>query len=224
MINVEVLPNGTLRVKEATVSDGVMFDKISFSLPDNWKNYMPCAIFSSENTEPITIVLNNSVNKLCCGKNQCYIPQEVLVHPGFYVSVFGVNGNSRSTTTSAFVEVFESGYTKGSAPMNPTPDQYTQLFSMTQDAINTAQSVREDADKGVFKGEKGDTGAIGPKGEKGDTGEKGEKGDPGIIENIDIAFNPESENAQSGKAVAQAVAKGLGIVETELSQFFEIKE
>ena len=73
------------------------------------------------------------------------------------------------------------------------------------------------------KGDKGETGGTGPQGEKGDKGDqgiqgiqgpKGEKGEQGIqgvpgepgkdavVENT---YNPESENAQSGKAVAQAI-------------------
>ena len=49
------------------------------------------------------------------------------------------------------------------------------------------------------KGDKGDTGAVGAKGEKGD------KGDPGKDAATDRAYSPTSENAQSGKAVAEAV-------------------
>ncbi len=221
MINVEILPNGTLRVKETTVSDGVLFDKVSFTFPDSWNNFLTAALFSAENVEPISVVLNAG-GTLCCGHNQCYIPQEVLVHPGFYVSAFGVKGKSKATATAAFVDVLQSGYSTSTKPMEPTPDQYSQLMALAQSAVETAQSVREDANNGIFKGEKGDTGETGPKGEKGDKGEKGEKGDPGSIDNIDLDFNATSENAQSGVAVAQAVAQGLGFVEAELSKFFEL--
>ena len=47
---------------------------------------------------------------------------------------------------------------------------------------------------------------------------------PETEEMIDQTYNSKSKNAQSGVAVAQAVAQGLGIVETELSNFFELKE
>lgn len=82
----------------------------------------------------------------------------------------------------------------------------------------------------IPKGEKGATGDAGPKGDKGDLGNtgatgpqgpmgpKGEKGDdyvltPSDIETIsnlarptiDQTYSPDSENAQSGKAVAEAV-------------------
>lgn len=76
------------------------------------------------------------------------------------------------------------------------------------------------------KGDKGEQGIQGIQGEKGDKGDaftyedftaeqlaalKGEKGTPGIIENIDQSFDPTSENAQSGKAVAE-IEKGSASV------------
>ena len=63
----------------------------------------------------------------------------------------------------------------------------------------------------ALKGEKGDKGEQGNKGDKGDTGavgakgEKGDKGDPGKDAVTDRAYSPTSENAQSGKAVAEAL-------------------
>lgn len=40
---------------------------------------------------------------------------------------------------------------------------------------------------------------------KGEKGDKGDKGDPGELRNVDTVYNPKSENAQSGKAVNDAV-------------------
>ena len=44
---------------------------------------------------------------------------------------------------------------------------------------------------------------------KGPKGEAGEKGDKGECAEADMAYNPESENAQSGKAVAEAVGNKM---------------
>ena len=58
------------------------------------------------------------------------------------------------------------------------------------------------------RGERGPEGARGLQGPQGIKGEKGEKGDRGVDGKdavTDQNFNPESENAQSGKAVAEAV-------------------
>ena len=59
----------------------------------------------------------------------------------------------------------------------------------------------------------------GPKGEKGDQGEKGDTGTqglPGKDAVVDQSYNPESENPQSGKAVAEAINEKLGDIETLL--------
>lgn len=249
MIYAEILPNNTLKVKETTVSDGILFDKISFIFPDSWKNYTKTAVFSVEDTV-LSVVLNSN-NTLCTGTDQCIIPFEVLCEPQFYISVFGILGDSRATTTREPVRVLPSGYAEGDYPQEPTPDEYAQILNAAQNAVSIAQGVRNDADKGLFigekgaKGDKGDTGPQGPQGQKGDKGdvgpmgakgdkgekgdigpqgEKGEKGDTGNIENIDLEYNPESQNAQSGKAVAEAVEKGIGIIETQLSNYFELGE
>lgn len=47
-------------------------------------------------------------------------------------------------------------------------------------------------------------------------GEKGDKGDPGQIENIDQTYNPDSENSQSGIAVAEAVTEAKGYIDTKI--------
>lgn len=250
MIQATILPNNRLRVSETTVSDGILFDKIRFSFPESWNNYTKTAVFSLNEDTVVSVVLNEE-NRLCTAENECYIPFEVLHHPGFFVSVFGVLGDSKATTTREFVDTAQSGYALGDEPSDPTPDEYSQILSMTKSALDTANALRTDAENGLFKGDKGDKGEKGDKGDKGEKGDigpmgpqgttgptgprgiqgltgekgdKGDKGDPGIIENIDTVFNPTSENAQSGKAVAQAIENGLGIVEQKLSAYFEIEE
>ena len=189
MIKADVLENGKVMVCENAVSDSVKFEKIKFNFPKEWSGYTKTAVFNN-NDITLSVVLN-SENELCTGENECYIPHEVIKHPCFTVSVFGIKGDSKATATRAIVNVYQSGYAEGDAPSDPTPTEYQQIINLTEEALSVAQSVRDDADKGLFKGEKGDKGDTGPqgiqgeKGEKGDTGpqgiqgEKGEKGDTG---------------------------------------------
>jgi len=223
MITVTVLPNNTLNVAESTVSDGILFDKVNFRFPQSWQEFTKTAVFSLDDGETVSVVLTKE-NPLCTDENQCYIPFEVLKYPGFYISVFGILGDRKATATREFVRVNESGYALGDAPKEPTPDEYSQILNIAQDALDTAEALRLDAESGAFKGEKGDKGDKGDIGPKGDTGATGPKGDPGNIENIDVSYNPQSENAQSGKAVAEAIEKSLGTVESHLSAYFEIVE
>lgn len=250
MIHTTVLPNGIIQTDERPISDGVMFEKMKFHFPDSWENYTKTAVFTDTNGNAVSVILNG-VSILCTGVDECYIPHEMLELSGFYVSVFGILGESRATTSKAFITVAESGYTQGDTPAEPTPTEYEQLLALTNQAVEIAESVQTAAENGEFKGEKGDKGEQGIQGPKGDTGEKGEKGDkgdqglrglqgeqgiqgpkgdkgdqgePGNIENIDQAFNPQSENAQSGIAVAAAIAEGIGSIENELSQYFSLDE
>ena len=260
MINVDIENNGQVVVYGTTITDSARSEKIHFNFPESWNGYVKKALF--KNGEKSVSVFLNADETMCTGKDECFIPHEVIKAPQFTVSVFGVSGDSRVTSAEATIEVTESGYTKGDFPTNPTPTEYEQLINLVTDTKQIAESVRDDADNGVFKGDKGDTGPQGEKGDKGDTGEqgiqgiqgekgdkgeRGEKGDPftyadftaeqladlkgengkdgmdgytpqkGVdyftkedieelnIPNVDQGYNPDSENAQSGKAVAEAV-------------------
>lgn len=260
MIYAEVLENGKIKAYESTVSDGVEFEKIKFKFPKTWDGFTKTATFVNQDKK-VSIILNGESN-LCTGEDECYIPYEVLKSPEFTVSLFGVSGERVATTVQAVISVKESGYAEGGEPSDPTPTEYQQLINLANETREIAQSVRTDADNGVFKGdkgdcgpqgEKGDTGAQGPQGLKGDKGDKGDTGDQGIqgvqgiqglkgdkgedgytpqkgvdyftdediaglkIPVVDQTYTPESENAQSGKAVAEAI-------DCELHKKFELIE
>lgn len=96
----------------------------------------------------------------------CMVPWEVLADPGaFEVSAFC---GDLHTANTARVDVEATGYKKGETLGDPTPDVYATLVAKATNAEKIAKSVRDDADAGRFKGEKGD------RGEKGDTGPQGD--------------------------------------------------
>ena len=205
LINADVFKDGRVAVYQQTVSDSVRFERIRFKFPDSWSGYAKTAVFRHKDTV-INVILDPE-NELCTGENECYIPHEVIKYPFFTVSAFGVKDSSVATTERAAVNVVQSGYEEGDVPSEPTPTEYQQLISLAEEAKSTARSVRDDADSGLFKGEKGDTGAQGEKGEQGETGaqgpvgpvgpqgEKGEKGDAFTYED----FTPEQLAALKGE-------------------------
>lgn len=232
MINAEILPNNTIRLLERVVADSVEFEAIRFTFPESWNDFAKTAVFIHETEGTFNIVLNEN-NEYCLDSTTCYVPFSVLKTPGFYVSVFGSYKEKLATADKVFVSVIESGYKLGVSPSLPQADEYAQIIAMMQETRAIAEEIKSDAENGLFLGltgpkgdigEKGDPfryedftaeqlaelkGEKGDKGDKGDQGiqgEKGEKGDPGEIANIDQTYNPESENAQSGKAVAEAVS------------------
>ena len=206
LINIDIFDGGRIVTYGTAVADSVLFEKIHFNFPAEWDGFAKTAVFTNGETK-ISVVLNEN-GKLCTGENECCIPHEVIKAPAFTVSVFGVSGDKRATTQIAQVSVKPSGYGEGATPAEPTPTEYEQLVAIANSAEQLAQSVRSDADSGAFKGDKGEQGN---KGEKGDTGavgakgDKGDKGDPGKDAVTDRAYSPTSENAQSGKAVAEAL-------------------
>lgn len=177
MINADVFKDGRIAVYQQTVSDSVRFERIKFKFPDSWSGYAKTAVFRYKDT--VINVILDSENELCTGENECYIPHEVIKYPFFTVSAFGVKDSSVATTERAAINIIQSGYEEGDVPSEPTPTEYQQLINITDEAKAIAQSVRDDADNGLFKGEKGDPGPQGIQGVQGEQGKQGEKGEQG---------------------------------------------
>lgn len=194
-----------LVVENFAVSDGMMFDTVKFTFPDNWNGYAKTAIFKTEDGQTFNVVLDGA-NPLCVNENECYIPYEVIKSAYFYLSVFGVLDDSIATTTSVKVKVLQSGYAEGAEPSEPTPTEYQQLINLTQETKEIAQSVRVDADNGVFNGEQG------IQGEKGEKGDKGDKGDTGevTLEYANNTFAPAIKNTVSGEVVKVNDVSSIG--------------
>lgn len=77
-----------------------------------------------------------------------------------------------------------------------------EIVEIKRDAEELIKDIETKLENGEFKGE------------KGDRGEKGEAGNDAITDQI---YKPESENAQSGKAVADAVATKANLQFKEIS-------
>lgn len=207
MISVEVHSNNVLTVSNDffanAVSDSIKHETVKFLFADNWKDYQKTVVFTADGVEPVCIVLDTQ-NYLCLSEDECYIPYEVLQGDSFNLSVFGIKGDSRATSTTVRIEVLESGYTLGEEAIQPTPDQYSQLIDAFTTARQMAESVRNDADAGLFNGEKGNKG---DKGDKGDNGIDGKDGADGVgrkTESGGEVFNGCEDNA----AVKNAHAEG----------------
>ena len=160
---------------------------VSFEFDAEWNGLAKLAFFKAGKT-----VVHRLLDDTCT----CVIPWEVLTrrHKGYtlQVGVCGMDGEAEVLPT-----VWESlgkirgGVCSSPVDINPTPDAFEQMLSMTREAVDVAASIRADADAGKFtgatgpqgpqgeKGEKGDVGETGPQGEKGDTGEQGPQGPQG---------------------------------------------
>ncbi|MBR6513790.1 MAG: hypothetical protein IKT46_03040 [Clostridia bacterium] len=135
-----------------------------FEFDDCWEGVSKKAVFSCRGKSYCQLL----------SENICTVPWEVIAADGFYVSLIGIDGdeNLRITTSRVKVNVVKGPELEVENSSEATLTELEQLMAI-------AESVRADADSGLFNGRDGAPGAKGDKGDKGDTGEKGEKGDPG---------------------------------------------
>ncbi len=166
MIIANILSDGKIYVTNNVVSDSVKFETVKFIFPSKWKDLIKTAVFKNGG-QTVNIILNQD-NEYCLGEDECYLPHEVLIPPEFTLSVFGTKDGVRATSARGTVRVIESGYAVGDAPDEPTASEYEQIIGIINETKSIAQSVRDDADNGEFKG---------PQGEKGEKGEKGDSVD-----------------------------------------------
>ena len=102
------------------------------------------------------------------------VPPEAVENEGGVGTVVfvGLQDGQRRISRDLEYTVADHGNADGTEAAPPTPDLVQQILSAANTAEKTANSVREDADAGKFKGEQG------PPGPKGDT--------PDILNNMDI--------------------------------------
>ena len=84
------------------------------------------------------------------------------------VSAHGSNTAGKEIhTTPVLINVAQAGGRDGEAPPYVPPDATGQIAAVAAEARDIAQSVRDDADNGLFKGDKGDPGLTPHIGENG---------------------------------------------------------
>ena len=194
-----------------TVSESVKYLTVSFTFDSDWDGYVKTALFAGADGVTHSVVMLPG-NGLYPSENVCIVPHEAITYPSMRITVNGFDGDKIITSSVVTVPV-SRGLTDTDKTAEPSEDVWQQLLSTTAHAETVAQSVRDDADSGLFKGEKGDKGDKGDTGAKGDKGDKGEKGDTPLT---DQTYSAVSENAQSGKAVAQALSEAKSYTDTKI--------
>ena len=168
---------------------------------------------------------NKAKSQVLDEKNSCEIPWEFFDTDTGTIGLVSVFCGDLTTANSASVYIAKSGYVESDASVPPTPDVYQQLIDTANETKEIAQSVRDDADAGKFRGEKGPMGPTGARGEKGERGEtgpqgpigqtgpKGEKGDTGT-QGPKGETGPQGEIGKTGESAYQTAVK-LGFKGTE---------
>ena len=142
-----------------------------------------------------------SVSCLLGEDNQCFIPWECLTRAGEYlrVGVYGTRGEKMvlPTVSCLLGPICTGTQPEENTPTEATPTLVQSLLTKAEAAVSVADSLRTDADAGLFNGRDGkdgtngkdgkdgqngapgEAGPQGPKGDTGETGPQGPKGDPG---------------------------------------------
>lgn len=171
---------------------------------------------------------NKTKSQILDENNSCEIPWEFFDTDTGTIGLVSVFCGDLTTADSASVYIAKSGYVESDASVPPTPDVYQQLIETANETKEIAQSVRDDADAGKFrgeqgpmgptgdrgeKGERGETGPQGPIGQTGPKGERGERGDTGT-QGPKGETGPQGEIGKTGESAYQTAVK-LGFKGTE---------
>lgn len=181
-------------------SGNIKIDGITFSFCPLWDGFIKTAVFYKDGEE------NNAFYLVLDENNTCFIPPEVTGTQGLiYVGVFGVKDECRRTTEPIAFYLDKGVITEGT-PSEPTPDVFTQLLTLCNNAVTTAKSVEERANSGEFKGEKGN---------KGDTGEKGADGQDGYTPIKGVDYFTDEDIEEIKEPIEEDLMKLIPVVDTE---------
>ena len=126
-------------VEGATVAEGaVEFASFSIFCDSSWDGYSRCVRFRHAGDEDIWDVAGVQDGKVY------YIPAEVLIRGSVFVSVLGVKGNERISTTELAGFFVEGSLDNGKTPQ-VTPDAYAQYVSAVTESVAETRESRDRA-------------------------------------------------------------------------------
>lgn len=139
---------------------GMVGAEIEFQFSPDWDGLSRIAVFQG----------GGVTRDVLLSGPRCRIPWEVLTSPHKRVraGVYGVNANGDVVLPTVFADigiVFPAASPSDDPSADPTPELWAQATSLAEQALELAQraaenaeSVRKDADAGVFKGDPGNPG------------------------------------------------------------------
>lgn len=121
----------------------VNFSRIEFDMDETWSSFPSVVAQFIQGGEPKNVQVKDGY---------CFVPPELEVG-AFELCLRGDDGESVVASVNRLTfEVCEGFDPSGETPLPPSPDLYTQLIKEIDSGKKIAQSVREDADAGLFNG------------------------------------------------------------------------
>lgn len=139
--------------EKPVLTSGMVGLPVEFTFDEAWEGLNKTAVFKAGSRKyPVP-----------CLQNAAIVPWEVLEKPFMTLSVgvFGADeaGEEKIPTIWAAVDTIQPGtQLPDTVPRAPTPQVYDQILAAANEAVHVADSVRRDADNGVFKGDQGEPG------------------------------------------------------------------
>ena len=155
-IKITVTGANALVTEKPAITSGMVGLPVEFTFDEAWNGLGKTAVFrAGSRSYPVS-----------CAQSTAIVPWEVLEKGGvgLYIGVFGADeeGTVKIPTVWACADTIAAGtQIPETVPAEPTPNLYDQILTAASKAVETANSVRQDADSGKF---------IGPAGPKGDAG------------------------------------------------------
>ena len=109
-------------------ADSVEYVTANFSFDESWSGLLKTAVFRRGETVYHTVLEDN----------KCTIPHETLSDGMLYISVFGLLGSKRATTTEVSVFIEKSGYVI-CEPSAPSNDPYAYFLEQSTNLKNQSQ-------------------------------------------------------------------------------------
>ena len=119
-------------------------EKLEIKFSEEWEGLAKKVVFYPPDAESVGVIYNSE---------PIYIPMEVMKRRGkTRYAIIGYRDEKRLITVCGEIDVLGTLEDTVNASYVPTPDEMTQVLTYMQKAVDTASSVREDADNGVFDG------------------------------------------------------------------------
>lgn len=140
-------------VYRKTIPSGIIGAQIEIGYAqDIWKGLRKTVVFRGEITKDV--ITDDDV---------VTIPPEVVSKPNvaLYVGVYGVDSDGKLVIPTLWANlgsIRDATDPSGDTTTNPEPPVWAQILNIADEAKQISQSVREDADAGVFDGQQGPRG------------------------------------------------------------------
>lgn len=188
---ISIIVNGTeiYGKLDTKLTSGSVGRRVTFVFDSAWDGLLKTAVFK----------VGDDCKDWYLGEGtECSFPWELLKHENVgkpvSIGVCGMRGEDTVyPTIYTYIGELAQGATASDDPsIPPTPELVQQFINLVEESKDIAQSVRDDADNGMFDGDAAHT---------------------------DQVFNPQSKNAQSGIAIDNFV-KQLGTIKDVTSETF----